>query len=236
MKPPLRSIFVFALFIGMAYPAAAIERKVFSEVDTATLTNETQVVKDDNRLDLVWYIPVEFWAATLSQDPTVTAEQTEEFLAVFEPYFIVAVVQADVSPFGAFDFYDRATVAENLRIASLDADGQETLLSVIDNPAPDVDLLLQQIAPVLGAAMGQMGQNFHFYVLSDEDHQGARQVSPYGDGALKVTTKNRVGLEMNSFGFEFPLDSLFVPRLCPNGRPAHVSWEFCPWTGQMLPK
>jgi hypothetical protein len=33
---------------------------------------------------------------------------------------------------------------------------------------------------------------------------------------------------------ETPLNSLFVPRTCPNGKPAHVSWKFCPWGGERL--
>jgi hypothetical protein len=34
---------------------------------------------------------------------------------------------------------------------------------------------------------------------------------------------------------EMPIDALFVQRMCPNGKPAHVSWVVCPWDGGKLP-
>ena len=33
---------------------------------------------------------------------------------------------------------------------------------------------------------------------------------------------------------ELPINALFVPRLCSDGREAHVTWNYCPWTGERL--
>ena len=76
---------------------------------------------------------------------------------------------------------------------------------------------------------------FDFFVLSDTD-QGDRLLSPYGNSTLLVTLTNKKGEVLEPIRFEMPLDSLFVPRMCPNGKPAHVSWVVCPWDGSKLEK
>jgi hypothetical protein len=49
---------------------------------------------------------------------------------------------------------------------------------------------------------------------------------------IRVKLSNADAVHMAEL--ELPLDSLFVPRLCPNGKPAHVSWDYCPWSGKKL--
>ncbi|MEM6458386.1 MAG: hypothetical protein AAF710_03235 [Planctomycetota bacterium] len=224
-------------FLGLLAAAAwAAEPKPITEVDTAALTQETQQTRDDGRLDLIWYLPVEFWSASLRQDPNVPAPQAELIIETLEPFFMVGVVQADVSPFGAFDYYRRAEVGKQLDVFFVDGAGKETALPVVDNPGPDVEMLLTQVTPVLTAAMGALGQNFHFFVFRDRDAEGKRIVSPYDLGELRIGTAGRDGAAPNAFGFSLPLDTLHIPRVCPNGEPAHVSWNFCPWTGAKLPE
>jgi hypothetical protein len=29
-----------------------------------------------------------------------------------------------------------------------------------------------------------------------------------------------------------PINALFVPRVCEDGREAQVTWKFCPWMGR----
>ncbi|MEM9882231.1 MAG: hypothetical protein AAF800_04870 [Planctomycetota bacterium] len=220
----------------IATAASAVEPKPITEVDTAALTQETQQTRDDGRLDLVWYLPVEFWSASLRQDPNVPAQQAELIIETLEPFFMVGVVQADVSPFGAFDYFSRAEVREQLDVFFADEAGVETALPVVEDAGPDVEMLLAQVTPILTAAMGALGENFHFFVYRDRDAEGKRIVSPYAPGELRLGTTGRGGGAPNTFGFSLPLDTLHVPRMCPNGEPAHVSWNFCPWTGEKLPE
>jgi hypothetical protein len=82
--------------------------------------------------------------------------------------------------------------------------------------------------------MGRLGENLNFFVYEDQNKDG-RVISPYSPGALKVTLAHKDGAALDPFVFELPLDSLYVPRHCPNGKPAHVSWVVCPWDGTKLP-
>jgi hypothetical protein len=50
---------------------------------------------------------------------------------------------------------------------------------------------------------------------------------------LTFDLKTRKDVQLTS-RVGMPLDSLFKPRFCPNGKKAHISWEFCPWSGKKL--
>jgi hypothetical protein len=95
--------------------------------------------------------------------------------------------------------------------------------------------LLKVLGPILSSAMGPMGQNMNFFVL-DDHKKGGRLISPYEPGMLRITLTDNKGVKLEPLLIEFPLDSLYVPRRCPNGKPAHVSWMVCPWDGSKLPQ
>jgi hypothetical protein len=59
--------------------------------------------------------------------------------------------------------------------------------------------------------------------------------SPFDAGAVIVKFGGRAKRQDISLTIERPIDALLVPRLCANGKPAHVSWTYCPWDGKKLP-
>ena len=58
-------------------------------------------------------------------------------------------------------------------------------------------------------------------------------VDPYLQGLISVQIAKRNG-DLMTADIEMPLNSLFVPRKCPNGKDAHISWKYCPWSGKLL--
>src|SRR5262245_42462882 len=92
----------------------------------------------------------------------------------------------------------------------------------IEKVADDLELLLKVLSPILEAALGPMGKNLNFFVLADQV-KGDRLISPYGNNSLSVSLTSKDGKALGPAVFEMPLDSLFVPRICPNGKPAEVS-------------
>lgn len=223
------------IFVLLCLPLHAAERLSIDQVDSNVLTQETQKSDGaDNAMDLVWWIPVEFWEAALSGNPAVTPQQVAEVVDTLRPYSVIAVVQADISNMGAFHFFDEKKVTDGLRVEYRPAEGPPVRISVNELAHPDVVLLLNQLSPILTAAMGNMGENFYFFPLPDTDKDGNRLVSPYEEGMLRVTLTKREGVRRPPFEFQLPLNSLHEPRLCPNGRPAHISWKYCPWSGSKL--
>lgn len=226
---------IFVCTCLLTLGAHAIERKPLTEVDLNALTNETQVMGGDTRsLDLVWWIPLEFWEATFRQSGDLPPEQVDELLGVLQHSSVLAVVQADVSTFGAFRFYDKEKVMSGLRIEAFDASGKSEIISHTEPSDPEVRLLLDQMRPVLAQAMGNLGENFYFFPLPATNDDGERTPSPLESGRLRVTLQRDGGPSVVEI--ELPIDALFVPRVCPNGKPAHVSWVYCPWSGKKLPK
>lgn len=93
--------------------------------------------------------------------------------------------------------------------------------------------MLEMIKPVLGSAAGNLGLNMHFFVLDDNNTEKRRKMDPYQFGELNFQIGERNG-ELMKATLSLPLNSLYLPRKCPNGKDAHVTWEYCPWTGEKL--
>lgn len=220
--------------ILLAFVASAAERKSILQVDMNALTAETQTMAGGpDSIDFAWWIPYEFWEATFRQSEDLTAAQADQVLVLFRNHSILAVVQADISPFGAFNFFDKETVMDGLTIRAVDAAGDIRTISHTEPADPDLRLMLDQMRPILAQAMGNMGENFYFFPIPAFDGSGERVPSPYETGRLRITLGR--GDDTSILEIDTPIDSLFVPRICPNGKPAHVSWAYCPWSGKKLP-
>ena len=97
--------------------AFALERKASIDVNVLDLTAETQAHSDaQGGMDMVWWIPIEFWAAAFGQDASMTELLRDEMLAALRPYSILAVVQANFSSFGAPKFLERDQIRDGLII------------------------------------------------------------------------------------------------------------------------
>ena len=156
----------------------------------------------------------------------------DEVIDVLRNYSLLAVVQADIQALGNFRFYDLDTVAESLEI-TLESAGRRARLEPLEQVSSDLQPLLGALKPILASAMGNLGSNMHFFVLSDRNAEDERVIDPYEANVLRIGIEKSDGERLNVV-LETPINSLFVPRTCPNGKPAHVSWKFCPWGGERL--
>lgn len=227
------TIAVSLLFTSSAF---ALERKSIADIDTDQLTDDTQVSAPTNsdHMNLVWWIPYEFWHATFLKDKNMAAANRNQILKSLKPYSIIAICQADISYAGAFQFYSKEEIKNHLDLMIRKDDGREYKISPISNINADLKVLLDIFTPILSAAMGNMGKNFHFYVLKDISSAGIREIDPYSTSILKVGLSRRDGERIHA-AIEMPLNALYVPRICSNGKKAHVTWKYCPWTGNKLP-
>ena len=223
-----------SLAIALTFEAHAIEPKALEDVDISALTNETQKMANAEGIHIVWWIPPEYWSASSMSEGRMSKDEREELEKIMGKYSLLAVAQGEISPIGSVTYYDRAVIRKGLKIELADGDKHKTLEPVEDVPE-NLQLMLKVMGPILEAALGNTGKNMNFFVLDDEV-KGSRLISPYGNAVLTVNLLNRKGAALPPFVFEMPLDSLYVPRMCPNGKPAHVSWVVCPWDGTKLAK
>lgn len=230
----LKTILVLGLALSLCTNASAFEKKQPKDVDISAMTNETQRTSYAGGVHLAWWIPPEYWEASLSRDANVTDTARKQVLDTLRGYSMLAVVQAEVGALGNFTFYERDAVIKGLKLELSDGKDWASLVPLAEVPqklAP----LLKVLGPILSSAMGPMGQNMNFFVLDDQK-KGGRLISPYEPGMLRITLTDNKGVKLEPLLIEFPLDSLYVPRRCPNGKPAHVSWMVCPWDGSKLPQ
>jgi hypothetical protein len=232
----MRIIAIIAMLAFTVTGAVAAERKHISQVDTDALVADTQSTPSgagDKHASIVWWIPHEFWVSVLERDPSVSAADKKAMLDALAPVSLLAVVQADISAMAAFHFYPKDEVERTMVITIQGADGRAERLVPMQSINPDLAVLLEVLKPILGAALGNMGNNMHFYVLNDRAAGNRRMVDPYQEGQLHVQLRKRDGGLMNA-RVDLPVNALFVPRRCSDGREAHVTWKFCPWTGERL--
>ncbi len=222
------------LAAALALPASALDQKQLNDVDISSMTRETQKTIHADGVHLVWWIPPEYWAASIKDDASMSSEHRKALMDVMEKYSMLAIVQAEVTPFGSFSFYERDTISKGLKIEIVNGKDHKTVKPLEKLP-DELELLLKVLAPVLEAALGNMGKNLNFYVLADRV-KGDRLLSPYAPNTLSVSLASKQGGVLGPAVFEMPLDSLYIPRQCPNGKPAHISWVVCPWDGTKLPE
>ena len=237
MKRIISLIIMTVLILFLVYPVSALDKRLLPEIDTNQLTENTQISapSGDNHINFLWWIPIEFWEAAFSQDNTTSEVEKKQILDILKPYSLLAVCQADISDLGAFAFYGKEIIEENIQITFKPDEGELTTLNIVDRVKPEVQILLNIFKPILSSAMGSMGENFHFFVLKDFDNSGNRHLDPYSPGTLEFHLKMHNGERLNA-QLVFPLDSLYIPRICPNGKVALASWTYCPWTGEKLPQ
>ena len=236
MSQFLLALFIILSAIPLFYsPADCLQKKEPLQVDMNALVGETQVQppNEADRLNIVWWIPIEFWEGVFASDSSVSAADKSAYMAAIHDYSLLAVCQADIGAFGSFDFYPEDRVRQGMRVSLTDSIGTAQEITVIADLTSELEIILGVFKPILKAAMGNMGANMHFFVLPDRYNPEERLIDPYRRGQLSVSLTQSEGKVVNC-GIEFPLNSLFVPRLCPNGKEAHVSWNYCPWTGKKL--
>ena len=214
----------------------AAEKRAYQDIPISAIMTETQgepVNAGDSHIAIAWWVTYEYWASIFARDPNMTQQAKDEVLNTLRGYSFVGVVQADISMFGAFDFYNEQHAIDNLSLTYKNDQNKTQSVTINQQPNNDISLMVAQIKPTLEAALGNMGSHFHIFVIDDQDAQEKRLLDPYKKGEFTVSMKKRSGDAMSVI-FETPLDSLFVPRTCPNGKPAHVSWDYCPWSGKKL--
>lgn len=232
----MKKMLVSSIIILAVICVMAAEKKSLKDVDIDEFTSDTQVWPKGAGVDhmaFVWWIPNEYWDSCLARDMTMSETDKKAMLEAMSGVSLLAVVQADITSFGAFKFYSKEEIDENMLISYTDAEDKQLRLSQVQMINPDLEIVLAVFKPILSAAMGNMGTNMHFYVLNDKSNSSDRLLDPYRKGLINIQLAKKNDDRMTA-DIEMPLNSLFVPRKCPNGKDAHISWNYCPWTGKRL--
>ncbi len=226
------SAFIFILSAG------ALEKLPLEKVRLGDMLEETQLDASDRKdhIAFVWVIFPEYWATALETNLHLNEAQKEQLTERMKSLIVVAVVEGDVTPAGTVAYYDKSYLERTLKFHYVNSRGERMKFDYYKLPDGSLAYFYNSIAPVLSGAIGGLGENFNFFIFSDlSGEQEERLIDPYKPGKFEVELKSKANRILKT-QLDLPLNSLFVPRLCPNGKPAHVSWKYCPWTGTKLPE
>lgn len=217
-----------ALAAGICFLFFGLHARAQGNINLNDLTQETQKLSQNpGEMTLLWWIPEEFWRASMSQDPDVTKAKMEEFLKVIRPYTLLAVVDGTMGAFGGVTYKSEETIRGSVKIK--DSQGRIYLPLAESAVSPDAKNMLQTIKPVIVNILGPMGQNMHFLLFPGNAKDGAPVIDPKKKGTFSVV------LGEKDYRWRLPLDSLFPSTTCPKcGEVCKGSWAFCPWCGTKL--
>lgn len=218
--------------------AEALERLPLDSVSTGELQQDIVIKKafDDASGNTLLYIyPLEYWYVALTNTASISQSRRDATCDLLNGLLVIGVLVMEVTPLGGLDFYTKDELLKGMVINYVDSAANEHQLDPIAEIDPDVQLILDNVRLVMASSMGRGGASVEMVVVADTNSDGTRLVDPYVSGKLVVGLMSRKGAPVY-LEVEMPFNSLFVPRLCPNGKPAHVSWRYCPWTGEPLPR
>jgi len=199
-----------------------------AEVDINKLIEETQQMADGaDEMELIWWIPTEFWEVSMGQDPTVSPAQIDEILSVLSPYTIVMAVDGTLGTFGGVTYETEKSIRKSIRLV----DSNGTKFAPLKDSEVDADTknFLAMMGPIVASMLGEMGENMHFLVFPAKNKQGEIIADATGNTAFTIT------LGDNDYDWRLPLGSLLDPKTCPNdGERMSGAWSFCPWHGLTL--
>ncbi len=199
-----------------------------STVDINALIEETQIVSDNpDLMDLVWWLPPVFWAASLAGDQTTGADELEEIENVVAPYTMVAASQGRIGPFGGVAWLEPDVLRST--IVLIDSRGVEYKPLADTDVSPDARNLTAMMSPILASVAGPIGANLNFFFFPATDQSGRMIADPASTGSLSI----RIASE--TYDWQLPLGSVLPPKECPVDQVRMKgNWDYCPYHGDKL--
>jgi hypothetical protein len=214
--PLSTAMFAAFLTIGAAAQAAQME----------DLVRETQqMAQEASQLTFVWWIPQEFWEASLAANPKVTPAARTELLAALDDFQIVALFRAKTGIGGFSEVPSKEDLFAN---AHFESNGKP--IEPLDPQKISVaaQTVLATIKPLLSGMLGQLGQGMQLVVYPSKQN-GQRLIDPKKPGSFQYTLFDQ------TFKWRLPLGSLLPKKVDPKTKEEFPgNYAFNPYTGGKL--
>ncbi len=203
------------------------QKKDFEKVSIDKLITETQYSSDSTEsIDLIWWLPTEYWSVVFSQDKTVPKEESEVIINLLEKYVTVIVVKGKVGLFGGITYASKDSIQSSLTVKY-----KQNKLHLEDekNYNPDLLNFLSVIKPMMENMLGPMGQNMQVFLFKDP---GFKKILP-----IDTYSSEKLYFSLDSFEkeVELPLSALLEEKMCKKCKRMHSGkWSFCPYDGTEL--
>jgi hypothetical protein len=212
------AVAVFAAFFPWPYPAHA--------VDLQQLVQETQKMsQQSSSLTMVWWIPQEFWDASLSTNPNVTPETRKQILEALENFQIVALFRGKTGIGGLTDVPAKEDMIAHARFES---NGKVIEPLEPAQVSTGAQTMLAALKPLLSGMLGQLGQGMQLVAYpSKKDND--RLIDPKRKGSFQYTLFDQ------TFQWHLPLASLLPKKVDPKTKEEFPgTFDYNPYTGEKL--
>lgn len=218
MRKVLLFVLCFITFVSYS------QRKELADVNIDDFISETQISNDQTEhIELVWWMPAEYWEAVFSKDKYSNPEETKAIIDILKKHIVIIVVKGKVGMFGGITYETRESILSDLNVYY---NGSSLKYIKQDNLEPDLKNFITMIGPLMKNMIGQMGENMQIFVYENDKKN---PVDVWSDGKLLAELKDFKAT------IELPLSSLLQEKQCPEGKKLFSGkWNFCPFHGKKL--
>jgi len=200
-----------------------------SDVDINLLMNETQLTTNDpDMVNLIWWIPKEYWEIAFSEDPTITENQIGEMMQIMSDYNVCAIVQGRMGLFGGVTYETAEDLFKKTSMKDHYGDSHSPLER--SDISADMNNFLDIMKPIVANMLGNMGENFVFLVFDSKNSSNKLVVDSYKDHDFEIVLEGN-----ESYKFDLPFSALLEPKTCPkDNEKLNGKWNYCPYHGEAL--
>jgi hypothetical protein len=182
--------------------------------------------QSESQMDLIWWIPNEFWEHSFKSNPGITLEQQKEFIEIVDQYTIFCVLEGHI---GAFGGITGTSKSELMSKTSVVISGEKFLPLKESELSPDARSFLAMMKPMFASMLGQMGESMEFIVFKGNNEAGAQALNPHSEGSFTFNLGNK------EFSWRLPLASLLPPKFDPDSDEKFPgNYIYSPYTGKKL--
>ena len=222
MKNPI--LFILVLIFSSSLFS---QNKPFEKVSIDDFITETQFGSDSpDDIEIIWWVPTEYWSVVFSQDPTASEAEKEGIIEMLKDYVVVLVIKGNVGFFGGITY---SSLDDIKPITNVNYKGEK--LTMVDDKkvSPDMLNFISMIKPMMRNMMGPMGENMHLFLYQSPANKSLLPIDPYSTNNLSFT--------LGDFNkdIDLPLSCLLEEKICPNDKQElNGKWNFCPTHGAKL--
>lgn len=225
LAPQFVTLLFSLVFLCLAAPGISAQQH---KIKLDELINDSQKFSPDiSRVSFAWWLSEEFWDESLKLESKISEHDRIEFLKFVKPYHVFVVADGRIAATGTVTYRPEPELRKLIQLVDIAGN--------IYTPIPDtgmpiaVKTVLSVMKPIFSNALGQLGQNFNFYVFPALDKQGKPFIEAKKEGKFVLKMGD------DTFQWKLPLPSLVPAKVCPvDGEELNGAWKFCPWHGERL--
>lgn len=220
----VKNLFICTLLVGSL---AFSQNKKPEEVSIDAIMSETQFVSDrTDAMEMIWWIPFEFWEVTGVQDPATSQDDINAMKELFEGIEIFAIVKGNIGYFGGVTYMPLSEILKEFEVTY-----KGEILTLLEplEISPDLLNFASMMTPMMSNLFGEMGKNMHFVFMTKDSSNETFSIDALGNGKINIALGDFEKV------IQLPLSSLLLEKKCiKEGELYSGKWNFCPIHGSKL--